>query len=203
VTIRGQRQYLWRSVDQDGDVIDILLPAPPGPPRGRPGSFDACSSGPSCRRLCMTPPATPTTGSKSPTSLRGDASATCDASDRLRRHSASLPSTRSYGTCSPLDDISCVPPSSGWCVRVRSTPGTPSSQADVASATRPSYAALRLNLTVPSPTDPPAVARFQRFQQLGESAFARELTPSRSTPQVLDSSGTGGEPKVTLDASRR
>ncbi len=25
VTIRGQRQYLWRAVDQDGDVIDILL----------------------------------------------------------------------------------------------------------------------------------------------------------------------------------
>ncbi len=25
VTIRGQRQYLWRAVDQDGDVIDILV----------------------------------------------------------------------------------------------------------------------------------------------------------------------------------
>jgi putative transposase len=25
VTIRGERQYLWRGVDQDGDVIDILL----------------------------------------------------------------------------------------------------------------------------------------------------------------------------------
>ena len=25
VTIRGRRQYLWRAVDQDGDVIDILL----------------------------------------------------------------------------------------------------------------------------------------------------------------------------------
>ena len=25
VTINGQRQYLWRAVDQDGDVIDILL----------------------------------------------------------------------------------------------------------------------------------------------------------------------------------
>jgi putative transposase len=25
VRIRGQRQYLWRAVDQDGDVIDILL----------------------------------------------------------------------------------------------------------------------------------------------------------------------------------
>ena len=25
VTLRGQRQYLWRAVDQDGDVIDILV----------------------------------------------------------------------------------------------------------------------------------------------------------------------------------
>jgi len=25
VTIQGQRQYLWRGVDQDGDVIDILV----------------------------------------------------------------------------------------------------------------------------------------------------------------------------------
>ena len=25
VTIRCQRQYLWRAVDQDGDVIDILV----------------------------------------------------------------------------------------------------------------------------------------------------------------------------------
>ncbi len=25
VTIHGQRQYLWRAVDQDGDVIDILV----------------------------------------------------------------------------------------------------------------------------------------------------------------------------------
>ena len=25
MTIRGQRQYLWRAVDQDGEVIDILL----------------------------------------------------------------------------------------------------------------------------------------------------------------------------------
>ena len=25
VTIQGQRQYLWRAVDQDGDTIDILV----------------------------------------------------------------------------------------------------------------------------------------------------------------------------------
>ena len=27
ITIRGRRQYLWRAVDQDGDVIDILVQA--------------------------------------------------------------------------------------------------------------------------------------------------------------------------------
>ncbi len=25
ITIQGQRHYLWRAVDQDGDVIDILV----------------------------------------------------------------------------------------------------------------------------------------------------------------------------------
>jgi putative transposase len=34
VTIRGQRQYLWRAVDQEGEVIDILLQ----PRRDRPAA---------------------------------------------------------------------------------------------------------------------------------------------------------------------
>ena len=25
ITIRGKRYYLWRAVDQDGDVLDILV----------------------------------------------------------------------------------------------------------------------------------------------------------------------------------
>ena len=25
VTVRGERLYLWRAVDQDGDVLDILV----------------------------------------------------------------------------------------------------------------------------------------------------------------------------------
>ncbi len=25
VTVRGERRYLWRAVDQDGDVLDILI----------------------------------------------------------------------------------------------------------------------------------------------------------------------------------
>ena len=28
VTIQGKRQYLWRAVDQDGDVLDILAATP-------------------------------------------------------------------------------------------------------------------------------------------------------------------------------
>ena len=39
VTIQGRRQYLWRAVDQDGDVIDIFLQPRrdqlPARPRGR------------------------------------------------------------------------------------------------------------------------------------------------------------------------
>ena len=28
MSINGQRQYLWRAVDQDGDVIEILVRSP-------------------------------------------------------------------------------------------------------------------------------------------------------------------------------
>ena len=30
ITINGKRQYLWRAVDQDGDVIDVLMQSPYG-----------------------------------------------------------------------------------------------------------------------------------------------------------------------------
>ena len=36
VTINGERQSLWRAVDQDGDLIDILV----HPPSGRAGSAE-------------------------------------------------------------------------------------------------------------------------------------------------------------------
>ena len=45
VTIQGQRRYLWRAVDQDGDVLDILVQA-----RRRRRST-AC--GPSTTRRCV------------------------------------------------------------------------------------------------------------------------------------------------------
>ena len=40
VTIQGQRQYLWRAVDQDGDVIDILVQSRRN--RGAAARFGAC-----------------------------------------------------------------------------------------------------------------------------------------------------------------
>jgi DDE domain len=30
LTITGRRHYLWRAVDQDGNVLDILGPTSPG-----------------------------------------------------------------------------------------------------------------------------------------------------------------------------
>ena len=41
VKIQGQQQYLWRAVDEDGDVLDILVqsrPAIGGRPHGSSGS---------------------------------------------------------------------------------------------------------------------------------------------------------------------
>ena len=51
VTIRGQRQYLWRAVDEDGDVIDILVQSRRNRLRGRPLLSDIVEE----RRLCATP----------------------------------------------------------------------------------------------------------------------------------------------------
>ena len=41
VKIRGERHYLWRAVDQDGDVIDILVQRYRTPARPN-GSFVSC-----------------------------------------------------------------------------------------------------------------------------------------------------------------
>ena len=42
VTINGQRQYLWRAVDQDGDLIDILVQTPSGRACSAGDSFADC-----------------------------------------------------------------------------------------------------------------------------------------------------------------
>jgi len=41
IRINGQQQYLWRAVDQDGDVIDILV-QPHRDQRARNDSFEGC-----------------------------------------------------------------------------------------------------------------------------------------------------------------
>ena len=42
IKIRGKTHYLWRAVDQDGNVLDILVTSG-GTPRPRPGSCASCS----------------------------------------------------------------------------------------------------------------------------------------------------------------
>jgi putative transposase len=44
IRINGTQRYLWRVVDQHGNVLDILV-TPGGTPRARPGSSASCSRG--------------------------------------------------------------------------------------------------------------------------------------------------------------
>jgi hypothetical protein len=98
VTIQGQRQYLWRAVDQDGDVIDILVQ----PRRDR----RAAHGGTSCLRCAMTRAGMRTTGPKSRISRRDSESDRCAGSSRLSRPSDFSRFTGSSRTCSALDGIS-------------------------------------------------------------------------------------------------
>ena len=41
-TIRGRRRYLWRAVEQDGDVLDLPVTCPAGMPEP-PSAFSASS----------------------------------------------------------------------------------------------------------------------------------------------------------------
>ena len=116
VTINGQRQYLWRAVDQDGDLIDILVqPRRDGraarrffrrllksqrqePVRLVTDNWAATVSpiGTSCRWSPMTRGATRTIAPKSRINPRDNANVRCEAS----RH----PTTRS-GSCTST--VSC------------------------------------------------------------------------------------------------
>jgi putative transposase len=51
ITISGQQRYLWRAVDQHGNVLDILVTSR-RTPRLRPGFFVSCSWGWSTRPGC-------------------------------------------------------------------------------------------------------------------------------------------------------
>ena len=143
VTIHGQRQYLWLAVDQDGDVIDILLPVPPRPPRrravlsqiaqaerpcpappghGRLGSYRAA------QRIIMPSVVHDTTRyannrvevSHQPTRGREP---TCGASNRRHMPNGSTRSTTSCATCLLSDDIGFAPAISDVCARARSVRG--------------------------------------------------------------------------------
>jgi putative transposase len=145
LTIRGRRHYLWRAVDEDGEVIDILLQ--PRRDRHAAARFfrkllkrsrrvqrrlvtDGLGSYRAAHRVIMPSVAhdttsTPTTRPKSHTSRRAGASATCGASSRWHRPSDSSRSMTSCTTCSPWDDIGFAPAINGFCDRGRSPRGTP------------------------------------------------------------------------------
>ena len=106
VLINGHRQYLWRAVNQDGDVIDILVqPRRDGAAAQRsfrrflkgerqassPISWAATVSRirPSCPSSCTTPPHTRTTVPRSRINRPDNGSVRCEASDRQPTRSAS------------------------------------------------------------------------------------------------------------------
>ena len=61
IKIRGKNHYLWRAVDQDGNVLDILVTSR-RTPRPRPGSSVSCSRGWSTCPGCWSPTSWPATG---------------------------------------------------------------------------------------------------------------------------------------------
>jgi putative transposase len=104
VTIRGQRQYLWRAVDQDGEVIDLLL-------QSRRDRYAAARF---LRKLLKRSGRVP---HRLVTDRLGSYRA---ASNRWHRPSGSSRFTTSFATYSPLDDIGFAPAISDFCARARS-----------------------------------------------------------------------------------
>ena len=113
VTIQGRRQYLWRAVDQDGDVIDILvqprrnrhvaarffrmLLKGQGRPRAAwPRTSSAVTprhTAPSCRPSPTARDSTRTTARRCRTNRRVSASARCADSPPSHTRNVSWPST--------------------------------------------------------------------------------------------------------------
>jgi transposase-like protein len=60
IKINGKTHYLWRVVDQDGNVLDILVTSWRAP-RPRPGSSASCSRGWSMCLGCWSPTSWPAT----------------------------------------------------------------------------------------------------------------------------------------------
>ncbi len=125
ITIRGQRHYLWRAVDQDGDVLDILVTRHRDRKaakrsfrkvlkhQGRPPFelvTDKLRSYPvrtesSSHQSTIEPGNTKTTELKSPTSTPESRNAKCVASNRRHRFNDFSRSTARFTTCSEWDVI--------------------------------------------------------------------------------------------------
>ena len=110
VSIRGQQHYLWRAVDQDGDVIDIFV---------QPQRDER-----SCLPLSTTPADTRTIEQRFPTRRPDSGSDKCEGSSPLLKPSDSCRCTDSPRTSSVSDDTCCGQPTSGCCGLVRFWSGT-------------------------------------------------------------------------------
>ena len=123
VTIQGQRRYLWRAVDQDGDVIDILVQSrrdcraatrffrkllkgqertPWAVGHRQAEQLQGCAPSGSCRPSPIARTDTRTIAPKSPTSPHGNASDKCAGSNLPGRHNDSCPCMDSSATSSAL-----------------------------------------------------------------------------------------------------
>jgi hypothetical protein len=104
VSIAGRGMYMWRAVDSDGEVLDMLVQ----PRRDKAAALKLCrllDSPAGTTRVCGS-----TTGPKTHISQYSEESARCRASSRLARPSASSPSTPPFTTSSTSSDISSLVP---------------------------------------------------------------------------------------------
>jgi putative transposase len=139
VTIRGQRQYPWRAVDQDVDVIDILLQ----PRRDRHAAAvlshvtqaerhvphrlvtDCLGSYRAAHRVIMPSVVHDTTRYAN---NRVEVSHQPTRAARAPHAALQIDSSQStmpFATCSSLDDIGFAPAISAFCARAHSLRGTP------------------------------------------------------------------------------
>jgi DDE domain len=132
LTIRGQRHYLCRAVDQDGPVLDILIQ----PRRDKPAAkkffrklLKRCQyvprviitdklkrrppSGNSCLGWTIASIATSTIVGRTPTSQRASGTFACKASNRQDRLNAFSPPTVPSSNISAHDGICCQRPHTG------------------------------------------------------------------------------------------
>ncbi len=105
--IRGKLHYLWRVVDQEGNVLDILVQSRRHERSARPWAGGSPIVSPSSR----------TTGLSRITGASKAASDVCAGSGASPRQSASVPATMNFATTSALVSvtISMFPPAAIGC----------------------------------------------------------------------------------------